>query len=273
MNRHTTFLIAAFLTVMPALALGATLEDAGQNASKEPASGQCPVPDSTSPLPQNKEVHTRATVLIGADVLGRIAIAADYDRDGIVDEEMLFTTTTRLKGPQPVLLKNAEVITRTSSVVVVAGDRSLAVAVSVSGEPHVSPSIPRSWQRYSQVVIDQDGIALSRKVRPETQKQPLSAYDHYSLYTWYPGFEKDMLHVGTGQCLQPGCAGVGCNCNDSGYGCTNGGCGAASCPCASPCSGGSQSCGGGYWACCICTLNLEGAYQCFSNCYPCGQDQ
>ncbi len=271
MIRLSVALPALLLFVLPIVSSGdQPLDLTKTDTEVEPV--QCPVSDNTQRVPQKKTVHTRATVLIGADVLGRIAIAADYDGDSIVDEEMLFTTITRLRDPEPVVLNNAKVITRTSSVVVESADGSLAVALSVSGSVHEPAPIPKRWRKYSEVVVDEDGIGLYRKTRPDGFRQPLAAYDHNSLYTWYPGFEEELLYVGTGQCLEPGCAGLGCWCNDQGYNCTTGGCGTAFCQCGSPCSGGNTPCGAGYFACCTCR-DEGGVFWCTSRCYKCGEVQ
>lgn len=239
-------------------------------------SAQCAVvePTATGPISEERRVHRRATVLIGADVLGRIAVAADYDGDEYVDEEMLFTATTRLSEPTPVLLKNARLTWTVSSLVVEARDRSLAVALSVDGDGFDHPRIPRSWKRYSQVIVNEDGVAFGVKSRPPGYEQHLSAYDHNSLYTWYPGFERDVLYTGTGGSCQSGC--TGCTCHDANWNCTTGGCGAATCGCASPCSGGvPQACGNGYFACCKCNAQ-DGSnppvYWCFGDCIPCSGD-
>lgn len=58
-------------------------------AGGETQQALCPIVEDSKPLPPNKQVYRRATVAIGADVLGRIAVAADYDGDQLADELML----------------------------------------------------------------------------------------------------------------------------------------------------------------------------------------
>ena len=262
------------LLVIPAAAVG--VESDNLAVGDEGQSQQCPVGEPIRNQNKWKKVNRSATVLIGADVLGRIAIAADYDRDGLVDEVMQYTAGTRLSEPRPVLLERAKVTQTTFALMVEAADRSLAVALVVVNSANEGPrSIPRSWRRYSEVIVEKDGVALYRTELPPVIQQQFAAYDHNSIYTWPENFQKDLLYVGTGvptgKCAGPGC--LGCECNDAfDPGCSTGGCGAATCNCAaSPCTGGPNPCQPGWFACCVCAL-ITGTtqYRCTADCISCG---
>ncbi len=155
----------------------------------------CPAPDTVE-LAQNvkdgSKTYLDATVLIGADVLGRIAAAFDYDGDGYADDVKLFVGTTRLTEPAPVTLKQARVVETISGLVVESEDCSLALALSVSGD-FKSPEIPNRWRNFSQVVIVDDGIMLARTDPQPVQKRHMSSFDHNSIYSWPLNFHRDMF--------------------------------------------------------------------------------
>lgn len=261
------FIRLIFLFLASTTAAGQQVQDLILTTQDQNRPAKCPVPDITAIPNPNRQVHRNATVLIGADVLGKIAVVADYDNDELADEVMFFVTTTRLTEPAPVLLRNAKVVTTISSLVVEKPDRSVAIALSLS-DPYEPPEIPRSWRKYSQVFVNEDGVQFSTYELSPVQQQPLTAYDHSSVQSWPPPFQKDRLYSGTVSCDSPGC--VGCFCSDLAAGCTTGGCGAATSPCASPCSGGQNACGAGYFSCTWCRENPDGVYWCTSDCIECG---
>ena len=261
------------LLLIPAAAVG--VESDSLTVEDKEQSQQCPVGEPIRSQNKWKKVNRSAAVLIGADVLGRIAIAADYDRDGFVDEVMQYTATTRLSEPRPVLLERAKITQTTFALMVEAADRSLAVALVVdNGANEEARPIPRSWRRYSEVIVEKDGVALYRTELPPVIQQQFAAYDHNSIFTWPENFQKDLLYVGTGvptnKCAGKGC--MGCECNDAlDPACSTGGCGSETCPCASPCSGGPQACQPGWFACCVCTVIPDTTqYACTGDCVPCG---
>lgn len=201
------------LILVPTLAAGQQLfptesaEDAaeGEQYAVQPGAGQADINDF-------KRVHKKATVLIGVDVLGRIAIAADYDNDNLADEVMLFAGLTRLTAPQPTIIERATVTVTRNGVMVEAADRSLALAAYLSDEAYTPMRVPKKkWnRRFDQVVVVDEGIMFNRVEPPPEQQRILSTYDHNSIYSWPVNFHRDVLGPGTaGGSFPAGCFGCG----------------------------------------------------------------
>ena len=273
---RNTFLLLSFLFLVSTVAAGGQGQDSLVAVGDQVPPVNCPVGEAAGAPPDIndfKQVHRGATVLIGADVLGRIAAAVDYDDDGIADDAMLFVATTRLTEPTPTVLQRAKVVVTRSGMMVEAADRSLALAVYLTDDEYQPLRIPRSWRnKYTQVVIEDDGIMFARTDPPPVQQQPLAAYDHNSIYSWPVSFHRDLLAPGTvgGGGCPAGC--FGCSCKEPlGIGCNSaGGCGTSSIVgCGSPCSGGGLSCGQNHYACAVCR-NLDDVWTCQSTCLECG---
>jgi hypothetical protein len=188
-------------------------------ASGAPQTSHCPPRDhdpaesarSATSKPQSFDA---ARVLVGVDVLGRVVVAVDSDRDGVANTYVKFTDEKRLEGPWSRLLERADVVTTRGTLRIQAHDESLGVALSVSGA-----ETPRLWKpkRFRRTLVSSTGVEFIRTT--DAKPAALSALDVNSVHTWPEGFWHDTLAPGTLSSV--------CNCDSAG--CSSGGCGAAHC--------------------------------------------
>jgi hypothetical protein len=92
--------------------------------------------------PASDTLYPSVRALIGVDLLGRVVMALDFNRDGVIDKAMLFTAAERLSGPWSLMLESATVISSAGGVRVLADDGAFAAALATEGY-----SVPEiSWR-------------------------------------------------------------------------------------------------------------------------------
>jgi hypothetical protein len=193
-------------------------------------------------------------VLVGVDVLGRVAIAADFDRDGISDRIILYTAQERLQGPWSRYLTDAVISIQKGTVLVTskADAFGLSAAVSVA-RPQALPS----W--VNEPILMSAGRELVQLFDTKGAV-PIASLDHNVVATWPESLWMDLLAE------QPVVALGGCTreCCEDGS-CTSGGAASTSCSIGG-CTGNPSSCSvsgcGGTtpnnFACCKCGIDGQG---------------
>jgi len=224
----------------------------------QPINAQCPTAEEFSPdvrralLASDPKFYPNARISIGVDALGRVAAGIDSDRDGIVNEFLLFTEQTRLPGAWSTLVDDAVVFLTQGTARIEARDRSLGVVLAVDGA-----SVPQlgGKKRFAKTLIQLAGIEL---VRVPAVNAPLSLrdLDYNNIQTWPGTFQQDLR--------APARAPPLCEAAD----CDTGGCGATTCMIGSTSTvpGCSVGCSSNRFACC--TARLLGSPRC--RCYPYG---
>ncbi|HVY82685.1 MAG TPA: hypothetical protein VG994_16960 [Steroidobacteraceae bacterium] len=199
----TGFRSAFFLLLLVAFA------DSTPAADAQPANPQCSRAEDFAPdvrralLSADPKLYQNARALVGVDILGRVAIAIDSDRDTFVDEYLLFTDQTRLTGPWSAVLDVATVFRTSGSVRVEASDRSLGIALAV--EDASLPELSLNKRKFAKTVVRSSGVALVR-VPAAGEATPFAGLDYNSIQTWPASFQQDTLAPTT----------TGCSCENAG---------------------------------------------------------
>ena len=209
--------------------------------SAEPA--HCPPGDSLSTAQARAvfreapvDLFDEADVLAGTDLLGRVVIALDGDRDGLADHVALYTHTARLGKSWTRTLHGARVRSALGRLYVQAADDSFALSLSL---PEARP-----WPVPKEVgsrVVHAGGIELAQIELDAVDARPLGSFAVDNPSSWPDAFAEDLLDI---QTAPP--------CTNAGH-CTAGNPGARSCgvSCGSA-PGCSVSCDADYFPCCNC---------------------
>lgn len=239
----------------PAATLPRSENVAAPRASCPPAAGDIQV------NPALAEKHERAAIIFGSDVLGRIAIAADYNGDDFADEVMLYWEKSRRTDVPVRKLRSATIVLLDGVLMVQSPGGSTEAVFSISGRD--LSLLKGDVKRGRRTIIADRGLGFARIGIDPSAARPMYAFDHSSLYTWPEGFREDTQFQqqthGGGQC--PSCP------NANNYNCQGGGCGTTTCniPCGGACS---VSCMSGHFACCNCPGGNPGGV-CSPLCHGC----
>lgn len=241
----------------------------------------CPTPEESALTVEEKraKLHTwlveatTADVLVGVDVLGRVAIAVDLDQDTIVDRVMMYTDTTRLDGPWSKLLSNAHIAIQDGAILITSREYSFGMSLAVSVA--VPQTIP-NW--VDNPTVHSGGRELVQ-LWDNLDSVHMADLNHSDVSSWPESLHMDLLEeTPTGSPLLSG----GCSrtCCDDGP-CTSGGPPSTSCSIGG-CSGTPSSCNVSgcdmglmppTFACCGCGLDGQGGIarcRCKScSCGPC----
>lgn len=163
-------------------------------ASFETPSALCPTPKGALDIAKMKEdLHTkvmdarRSNVLVGVDVLGRVAIAVDTDQDDLAERILMFTGQDRLKGPWSRLLKDASVTIQRGTFLVTSRQDSFGMSLAVSVAD--LPALPR-WATDN---FRQDNGRELVQLFDELGAVTLTGLDHNSIQSWPEALWTDLL--------------------------------------------------------------------------------
>lgn len=207
-------------------------------------------------------INTRpSNVLLGVDALGRIAIAADFDKDGMSDRILLFTGQDRLDGPWSRYLSDAYISVQEGTALVTSKPDSFGMSIAVSV---ASPQPVPSWVKDANV---HSGGRELVQLWDDKGTVSIHSLGHNDISTWPDTLWMDLLGEppSGAPLLMGGCDRFCCddgNCTSGGAtatGCSIGGCSGSPTSCSvSGCSGGTPPPTPPTFACCKCGIDGQG---------------
>jgi hypothetical protein len=211
---------------------------------------------STAGAEENSAKHWRGMAVFGVDVMGRLSIALDSNKDGKLDRYWLFVAEQYLPGPW-FATAEAEILEKNGLLILRTPDQRYFVGASIKGgRPLKAPK--SSAERY----VHENGIQL---IGVGGFLRDHESFDPMDLASWPPGFEPDDV-------LSPGTTGTPCSPYMQWYytqGCDSGGGGATSCS-VSGCSIAPTSCSASCHAlcpaCCTCVITNQDPLQTTARC-------
>jgi hypothetical protein len=169
-------------------------------------------------LKENLQSLSNVHAIIGVDILGRVLVAIDADRDSYIDDFVLFTDKERLKGPWSRDLQRASIVSNKGALMIEARDKSILLSLAVEG---AEPFRNSRGKQNESAIVRHGGIELVRQRAPqEAGRQLMSSFSYEIVASWPESFHEDLLRPRTA--IDP-CV------NCEGAECTQGGCGANAC--------------------------------------------
>ena len=243
--------LSIFFLISTIVTLGTAALAAELPVPKSPVPSACPTPRPFSSevlraqLSADPKIYKHARVLVGVDVLGRLVAAIDSDRDGRVNEYLMFVDESRFEGPWSTVLDRATVFTSQGAARIEAEDFAFGAGVVMKGG--AQPALTRKPDAFARSLIRSSGAALLRVSNGVSEGVPLTNLDVSNIYSWPDAFQQqeDVPEPQTDWCS---------DCANPPPQCDSGGCGSNGCMIAStavpPLPGCSVMCREGQYACC-----------------------
>lgn len=137
---------------------------------------------------EDPKIYKNARVLVGVDVLGRFLAAIDSDRDGRVNDYLMFVDQSRLEGPWSIVIDRASVFTSQGAARIEAEDLAFGAAVVVNGG--AQPALTRKTDAFARTLIRSSGDALLRVSNGVSEGVALTNLDVNNIYTWPDAFQQ-----------------------------------------------------------------------------------
>lgn len=252
MDAFRSVQLSIFLLISTMGALGtAALAAESFQMPKPSAPAACPAPLPVSPealraqASADPRTYRNARVLVGVDVLGRLVAAIDSDRDGRVNDYLMFVDESRFEGPWSTVLDRASVFTSHGAARIEAEDVAFGATVVMKGG--VPPALTRKPDAFVRTLIRSSGAAMLHVSNDVGESVSLTNLDVTNIYTWPTPFQQqeDLASPDTEWCT---------SCSDPPPDCDSGGCGSNACSISAtavpPLPGCSVMCTAGKYACC-----------------------
>jgi hypothetical protein len=252
---HASLIVACTAGVLAIAASSALAATAEEKQICPPAStAGMAMEEKRADLRQVVLPAQHSAILIGVDALGRLAVAADFDRNGTSDRIIMYTAQERLQGPWSRYLADAVISLEKGSLLVTSKSEGFGLSAAVSvARPQALPS----WIK--EPVVHEAGRELVQLFGAD-DAIAMASLDYEEIGSWPESLSMDLLaeqpFVALGGCTRECCDDGPCNSGGPpSTSCNIGGCAGAPSSCVVSGCGGTQP---NNFACCGCGLNGQG---------------